>query len=209
MVFPESNNRKDVSGRETVTSVLEKIRRGCRTARRRQGCSGIRRSRRQSGGRAEKPIRVRPSSRDEFDGEARRGGNGREDGDSGGEGFLGDFEAAPATDQQDVAGEREMALKKRPADDFVDRVVAADVFADFEKTALGVEERGGMETASAAEDGLLGAENVGEAAEDFRIDAEVADRAGAVRAGGWRRWRPCRRCRNWMSRGSCARGPGD
>src|SRR5215204_6185299 len=103
---------------------------------------------------AEKPHQRHAEALGEVDGQAAGGGDGAEDGDAGGEGFLGDLEAAAAADHQEVIGEGEDAFEEGPADDFVDGVVAADVFPQRDKVSSRGEQGGGMETAGGGEETL-------------------------------------------------------
>lgn len=75
---------------------------------------------------------------------------------------MGYFEAAAAADEEDIIGERDFVLDESPADDFVDGVVAADVFTGDDEFASAGEKAGGVKTASAIEDALGAAEFFGE-----------------------------------------------
>ena len=88
-------------------------------------------------------------------------------------------------------------LLERPADELVDRIVAADVFARGEERAGGVEERRAVEPAGLGEDRLHRAQALGERLEhgapdaqprDHRrgLDREVGDRALAADAAARR-----------------------
>ena len=103
----------------------------------------------------------------EIDGEAGGGGDGGGDGDAGGEGFLHDFERGASADEEDVVGERKFLIQESPAEDFIDGVMAADIFAHNEEVSAEVEEGGGVEAAGFFEGGLCGADFAGEGADDF------------------------------------------
>ena len=98
----------------------------------------------------------------EFGGEAGGGGNGGDDRDAAGEGFLHDLERGAAADQQDVFAEGQFFVEEGPAEDFVDGVVTADIFAECEQVAGKVEERGGVNATGFGEGGLRGNEFFGE-----------------------------------------------
>ena len=61
----------------------------------------------------------------EFDGEAAGGGDGSHNRHPGGEGFLQHLEGGAAAEQQDMAAQGQAIFQQRPADDFVEGVVAA------------------------------------------------------------------------------------
>jgi hypothetical protein len=65
---------------------------------------------------------------------------------------------------------RQLAREEGGADQLVDRVVAADIFAEKHEIALGVEECGSVKAAGAIEDGLLATEDFREAMDDGGID---------------------------------------
>ena len=54
-----------------------------------------------------------------------------------------------------MAIQREFSVKKRAADDFIDCIVAADVFAHDQRFAIEIEYSGGVNSAGAGEVGLL------------------------------------------------------
>ncbi len=64
--------------------------------------------------------------------------------------------------------------RKRPADDLVEGVVAADVLADDDQRPVGVEEAGCVQAAGGGEGGLRGAQAVRELGDDARLDAQLA-----------------------------------
>ena len=70
-------------------------------------------------------------------------------------GLLQDLEAGPPGYEHDPPGEREFAIEKSATDQFVDGVVAADVFTDNDQAARRVEEARGVQAPGAVED-LLG-----------------------------------------------------
>jgi len=61
-----------------------------------------------------------------------------------------------------MISERDFVLGEGPADDFVDGVVAADVFADDDEFAITCKKTGGVESTGTVEDALRGAEFFGE-----------------------------------------------
>ena len=61
--------------------------------------------------------------------------------------LLNDFETATAAHNQDALSKWQAVLAYSPPDDFVDRVVAADVFALNEQRAVTIEQRGGVQSA--------------------------------------------------------------
>ncbi len=68
-----------------------------------------------------------------------------------------------------AAAQRKPVVHDRPADDLVDGVVAADVFADDEQLARrGVEQRRRVQPARLVEHGLPGAQRVGQRDEQSR-----------------------------------------
>lgn len=75
---------------------------------------------------------------------------------------MSDFEAAAAADEERVIGERDFLLSEGPADDFVDGVVATDVFASDDEFAIASKKPRGVKSASAVEDALGAAELFGE-----------------------------------------------
>src|SRR6185437_970605 len=95
-------------------------------------------------------------------GEAGRGANGGYDGKTGHDGFLDQFEAGPAAEQEDVLVKGQVAFQEGVTDQLVEGVVTADVFFDDEEVALAVEETGGMKTAGAIEEILSFPKQVGE-----------------------------------------------
>src|SRR4051794_31494661 len=81
----------------------------------------------------------------EGDGEAGRGGDGGDDRNASGEGFLHDLERTAARDEEDVAAQGEASGEEAMADDFIDGVVAPDVLAQDDELSVGVEKRGRVE----------------------------------------------------------------
>ena len=71
---------------------------------------------------------------------------------------------APA-EHEDAIGDGDLR-EQRPAEEFIEGVVAAYVFADGEQCAVGRKERAGVEPAGAAEDGLVFPELRGQCVED-------------------------------------------
>ena len=61
--------------------------------------------------------------------------------------FLHELEREPAADAEHCSRERQPVFTERPADDLVHRVVTADVLAQAEQAAGGVEEAGRMDAA--------------------------------------------------------------
>ncbi len=117
--------------------------------------------------------------------------------------------ARPDTCSTDAA-QRQPVVQHRPADDLVDGVVPADVFAQHEQFAgRRVEERGGVQSAGLVEDRLLRAQRVGEADEGRGIHRHVvARRRRRPTPSRPRRSTPCRTVRTSWSCRSCARGRG-
>ena len=116
----------------------------------------------------------------EIHGEGGGGSDGGEDGDTGHEGFLEELEAGAAGDEEDGVVGGELVVHEVMADEFVEGVVAADVFAECEEFAVVIEESGGVEAAGAVEDGLGGAEEFGEGVDDVGGDGEgVGEGMGA------------------------------
>ena len=97
----------------------------------------------------------------EVDGEAAGGGDGGDEGDASGEGFLDHLEGNAATEEQDVTVERQEAVHKRMAEDLVEGVVAAHVFAGDDEVAFEVKNGAGVQAASFGKGLLGGAELVG------------------------------------------------
>ncbi len=113
----------------------------------------------------------------ELDRKARGRGDRGEDGQAGGEGLLDDLKAAATAHQQEMLRKRQHALKQRCANDLVDGVVAAYIFAEQEETAVGVEECGGVQSTGLAEDGLRGAKLAGQCADHFRAHGKARTRS--------------------------------
>src|SRR5579884_471776 len=105
-------------------------------------------------------------------GEAGGGGDGGDDGDAGDECLEDDLEGEAAADEQHAVAQGQVAVEQGAADELVHGVVAADVFAQGEQGAGGVEEGGGVEAAGVGEDGLAGAEAVGQGVEQVGGDGE-------------------------------------
>ncbi len=95
-----------------------------------------------------------------FDGQAGGRADGGQDRDAGHEGFLHKLEAGAAAHEDETVLERHMARENFGADQFVDGVMAADVFAQELEIALRIEKRGGVQPAGSFEYSLLRARSV-------------------------------------------------
>ena len=91
----------------------------------------------------------------EVDREARGRGDGGDDQDSRREGFLHDLEGGAATHQEHVVVEWKLFVEQTETDDFVDGVVAANVFSQDDQFALSREHGGGVEPTGFREGFLL------------------------------------------------------
>lgn len=91
----------------------------------------------------------------EFDGEAGGSAHGADELDAGHGGFLEELEARASAEEQDAVVQWDVAGAQRVAEEFVERVVAADVFAVGEERAGSVEPAGGVDATGEAE-GALG-----------------------------------------------------
>jgi len=87
---------------------------------------------------------------------------------------LGDLESSPAADKQHVTVKRKVALKHRPPNDLINSIVAANVLAKDDELPVAGEESCRVESASSAEDRLLGAEGLWQLAKQIRGEAEIA-----------------------------------
>ena len=86
--------------------------------------------------------------------------------------FCTSSKLGPPRHLENSAAKRQPVTEHGPADNLIDGVVASDIFARDEQFAGGgVEQRGGVEAAGLAEDGLLGVES-------FRQGQEVGCRNG-------------------------------
>ena len=83
--------------------------------------------------KTDQSLVIRPRK---FDGQTRRRGNGRDDRNPGSERFLHHLERNAPAQQQNLAVEREAIREQRPADQFVERVVPADVLARTEERSI-------------------------------------------------------------------------
>lgn len=81
--------------------------------------------------------------------------------------FLHDLESGAGADHQDAVAEWHFAGQQCMADDLVDGVVTADVFAQAEELAAEVEERRGVEAAGGVEEALVAAHALRQAGEEF------------------------------------------
>ena len=90
----------------------------------------------------------------ELYGQARRRRYRCQQRNAGGERLLHDLEAAAAADEQHMSPEWQAAFQESPPDDLVHGIMSADVFAQDDQFAAGVEKRRGVQAACAAEDGL-------------------------------------------------------
>lgn len=103
---------------------------------------------------SEEPDKRKVEPASDVDSKAARGGDGAEDRDAGGDAFLGELEACPTTHEDHTAVSGETSIQHCPAEQFVEGVVAADVFAHGHQGAVRVEERGRMETTGAIKEPL-------------------------------------------------------
>jgi len=87
-------------------------------------------------------------------------------------GFLNELKAGAAAEQQDRLRCGEPLLLRGMADELVEGVMAADVFAESHETALVIEETCGMETAGGVEDVLAFPEEVRERVQEGGGDGE-------------------------------------
>ena len=102
-----------------------------------------------------------PGLAGEVDGEAARSGNGRDEGDAGGEGFLDHLEGHAATQKQHMAVERQEVVHEHMAEDLVEGVVSAHILAGDDEVAFEVKDGTGMKAAGFGKRLLRGAELVG------------------------------------------------
>jgi len=91
----------------------------------------------------------------EIDREAGRGRYGDHDRNATAERFLQDLEGGATAHDEDCFVERKQGIEQCVAEDFIDGVVAADVFANHDGLAILFEESRGMEAARAVERLLL------------------------------------------------------
>ncbi len=98
----------------------------------------------------------------QFHGQARGRTDGGEHRDSRHRGLLHQFKTRAAADHQDGFVKRDHVFQKCPTDQFINRVVPADILADREQFAFGVEEPRGVETTRAVERRLRGSQPFGE-----------------------------------------------
>ncbi len=111
----------------------------------------------------------------ELYGETGGGADGGDEGNAGHDGFLNQFETRAAREKKNSTVKGEGIFHELMADELVEGVVAADVFAEGEELSALVEEGGGVEAAGAVEDGLGGAEEFGQGVNDFGMDQKVID----------------------------------
>src|SRR5579862_2879343 len=129
----------------------------------------------------------------ELDGEARGRADRDENRATGDGGFLHELEREPATHAEHMLRERQEVLPERPADDLVQRVVAADVLARAQELAARGEEPRRVQSARDREAGLRLAQTVGEPGDErerhaeLRVDARRLERALAADAARRRR----------------------
>src|SRR5215470_19714352 len=102
----------------------------------------------------------------QFGCEARRRANGGENRDAGGHGLLYQLVTGAPADENQVLGQRHRTREHPGADEFVEGVVAADVFADVQQATLLIEEGGRVQTAGAVEDRLRPAQRIGQGMND-------------------------------------------
>ena len=93
----------------------------------------------------------------EIDREARRRAHRGDYRHAGRSGLLQQFKARPSAQQQHASGKRQGALEKPGADEFVERIVSADIFAGRQEISSLVEEARGMQSAGITEDILRSA----------------------------------------------------
>jgi hypothetical protein len=98
-------------------------------------------------------------------GEVGRGADGTHEGNAGEGGFLDEFKAGASAKEKEVLGEGDLGLGEGVADEFVDGVVATDVFAQGEEFSGGGEEGGGVEAACGSKCALLGRNGLGKRVE--------------------------------------------
>src|SRR5205807_4948676 len=87
--------------------------------------------------------------------------------------FLDDLEGGASADHQDVAVEGQEALTRGVADDFVHRVVPADVLAHDDRLAIQREQPGRVQAAGPSEDRLFFPQSRVEAIDHLGIDREL------------------------------------
>lgn len=106
---------------------------------------------------AEEPAERDACRRGERDREAAGSTDGTDDWNAGGERLLDEFERSPAAQQKDGIVEWPAAGKQGCACDFVDGIVASDIFLKSHEFPCAAEEGGGVLTARAVEGSLGGA----------------------------------------------------
>src|SRR2546422_10767464 len=103
----------------------------------------------------------------EFDGEAGWGGNGGDDGNPRGQCLLHNLERSSPADEQDVRVEGKPVFQKRIAEDLIDSIVPANIFAQDDKFALRIKNRSGVQAAGLREGRLGSAQAFGELGQRF------------------------------------------
>src|SRR6266571_3259346 len=119
---------------------------------------------------AEKPDQRLAELARKRDRQARRRPHGCEDRDARPDRLLHDLVAGPTAHDQDRIAQRQPRIQEGPADDLVDRIVAADVLAEVDELATRREQAGGVETSGPLEHSLARAEAIDEAGEDRAVD---------------------------------------
>ena len=133
----------------------------------------------------------------EFDREAGRSGDGRNDWNPAGKRFLQNLKGGAAAYHEDMRAQRKQFVQQSVAEDFIDGVVPANVFAQREEFAAEREQAGGMEPTGEMKSGLCLAQAVGQLQQNLcrdtcgfgngremlvhRFDAGLAAKAAAGR----------------------------
>ena len=79
---------------------------------------------------AEKSGKCLARSASELHGETRGGGDGGDDWDASGVGFLEHFERRPTAEENDVAAEGEALFEYRPTEDFIEGIVSSNILSE-------------------------------------------------------------------------------
>ena len=114
-----------------------------------------------------------------MDGETRRRADGCNHGNARHHCFLNQLKAGASAEHQNAFVERQASIEERRADQFVDRVVAADILTHHFEIAGRIEQRRAVEPSRVFEDGLRGAQLFGKAVNDFTAHRQMGQHCAA------------------------------
>lgn len=107
-----------------------------------------------------------------FHRQAGRGGDGGNDGEPGGKGFLDDLEGNSATDLKDAIRVRQ-AMEEPMANKFIEGVVTTDIFTQEKQFSVRAEPSAGVEAAGLSKGFLGGEQAIGEGMKNPGIYLQV------------------------------------